>query len=151
MSVSLSRLPLSPSNESRFLSLEGAGGGENSFIWLLKTLRGAAKRKSHLRKSQITRSFPHKWIPCSLYLSLPEVSHYAPTNSPISHGSTHVVDAFRISSDSPNRPAASAVIGLLISVQMFRAVFPELQVYSVKDKLLPNYYYQLWCQIQRQS
>lgn len=33
---------------------------------------------------------------------------------------------------APNRPPTSAVIGLLISVQMFEAAFPGLQVYSVK-------------------
>lgn len=87
-------------------------------------------------------------MPCSLYLSLPEVSHFTPTNSPISHGSTHVVDAFRIFSESPNHPATSAVIGLLTLVQMFQTLLPKLQVYSVRLGLTAN---QLWCQIQRQS
>lgn len=60
-------------------------------------------RKSHFNKKkiQITTYFLYKWMPCSLYLSLPEVSHYTPSNSPISHGSTHVVDAFRIYSRQP--------------------------------------------------
>lgn len=135
-----SGLLLSPSNEVGFFhwvaGVGGWGGGANPFIWLLKTLRRAGKRKSHLKDSD-NRSFSfHKRMPCALYLSLPDVSHYAPTNSPVSHGSTHVVDAFRLFSNGPNRPGTSAVIGLLISVQMFQAVFPELQVYSVKLQLL---------------
>lgn len=92
-----------------------------------KRLWEEQRRGNLILKKPDNLSFLYKWKSCSLYLSLPEVLHYTPTNSPISHGSPHVVDAFRIFSNSSDHSATSAVIGLLTSVQMFQTV---LQVYS---------------------
>lgn len=108
-----------------------SGGGNNHFIWLLEHLRTEGWGNLILKK-QISSLFLHKWKPCSLYLFLPEVSHYPPTNCPISHGSTHVGDTFRIFPGRPNCLSTRAVIRLPIFLQMFQAVFPELQVCDIK-------------------